>query len=254
MNYKSPGFLKTGLVMTLAVAVTAMPVAATSDPPENLSYLYSQERGWSERQLRARGYSLSDSDRHRGELLQYWWNGGTHDCLRVEYDRDKVATMQVVSGTDCGQYHQEAVQKHEGAAAAIGALAILGGIAALSHKSHHRGEEHGEDSHSVAGFERGYRDGLYREDYHNYDNTKAYSDGYSRGVEERDEQTSYRAHGSAPTPGSNERAYYDDGCSEGTRDAKASMSMAYERHADMYDSRFEPYFAQGYEACWRHFR
>ena len=57
-----------------------------------------------------------------------------------------------------------------------------------------------------------------------------------------------------PTPGSNERAYYDDGCGKGTSDAKASMSMAYERHAEMYDSRFEPYFKQGYEVCWRKFR
>ena len=51
------------------------------------------------------------------------------------------------------------------------------------------------------------------------------------------------------TPGSNEQAYYDDGCVAGTNDAMASMSMAYERH-DGYDSRFEPYFRQGYEACW----
>lgn len=58
----------------------------------------------------------------------------------------------------------------------------------------------------------------------------------------------------APTPGSNERAYYDDGCREGTKDAKMSMSMAYERHSDMYDRRFEPYFAQGYEACWKRHR
>ena len=37
------------------------------------------------------------------------------------------------------------------------------------------------DSQSVAEFERGYRDGLHREDYHNYNNTEAYSDGYGQG-------------------------------------------------------------------------
>lgn len=57
-----------------------------------------------------------------------------------------------------------------------------------------------------------------------------------------------------PTAGSNERAYYDDGCRKGTKDAKMSMSMAYQRHSDMYDTRFEPYFAKGYEACWRRHR
>ena len=61
-------------------------------------------------------------------------------------------------------------------------------------------------------------------------------------------------HDNAPTAGSNERAYYDDGCMEGTRDAQASMSSVYERYADMYDSRFEPYFKLGYEACWKHYR
>ena len=61
------------------------------------------------------------------------------------------------------------------------------------------------------------------------------------------EETAYKAE---PTPGSNERAYIDDGCVAGTRDAKANMSSVYERYADQYDTRFEPYFRQGYEECW----
>jgi len=52
------------------------------------------------------------------------------------------------------------------------------------------------------------------------------------------------------TPGSNEQAYYDDGCAAGAQDANARMSSVYERYADQYDTRFEPYFRQGYEACW----
>ncbi|MEH6834597.1 hypothetical protein [Falsihalocynthiibacter arcticus] len=52
------------------------------------------------------------------------------------------------------------------------------------------------------------------------------------------------------TPGSNEQAYFDDGCVAGTSDARASMSSVYERYADQYDTRFEPYFRQGYQACW----
>jgi len=87
------------------------------------------------------------------------------------------------------------------------------------------------------------------------DRGKCYLEGYRTGYANAAADANKRpAHGNAPTPGSNERAYYDDGCLEGTRDANASMSMAYERHADMYDSRFEPYFAQGYEECWKHFR
>ena len=52
------------------------------------------------------------------------------------------------------------------------------------------------------------------------------------------------------TPGSNEQAYFDDGCVAGARDGKAGMSNVYERYSDQYDTRFEPYFRQGYQACW----
>lgn len=77
---------------------------------------------------------------------------------------------------------------------------------------------------------------------------KGYQIGYSNAAADRSRESSYDS--DVPTPGSNERAYYDDGCRQGTKDAKMSMSMAYERHSEMYDSRFEPYFAKGYEACW----
>jgi hypothetical protein len=48
----------------------------------------------------------------------------------------------------------------------------------------------------------------------------------------------------------NECEYYKDGYRAGADDGKMGMSMAYERH-DGYDSRFEPYFARGYEAGWK---
>jgi hypothetical protein len=48
----------------------------------------------------------------------------------------------------------------------------------------------------------------------------------------------------------NECEYYQDGYRAGAEDGKMGMSMAYQRH-EGYDSRFEPYFARGYEAGWR---
>ncbi len=83
---------------------------------------------------------------------------------------------------------------------------------------------------------------------------EGYDIGYQNAAADAQKKPSRPAHDDAPTPGSNERAYYDDGCHEGTGDAQMSMSMAYERHSDMYDSRFEPYFRQGYEHCWKMFR
>ena len=94
-------------------------------------------------------------------------------------------------------------------------------------------------------FKGGDRANCYRE---------GYDIGYQNAAADARKKPSRPSHDNAPTPGSNERAYYDDGCHLGTRDAKMSMSMAYERHADMYDLRFEPYFRDGYEHCWKMFR
>lgn len=39
--------------------------------------------------------------------------------------------------------------------------------------------------------------------------------------------------------------YYKDGYKAGRKDRKANMSMAYERHSDAYDSRFEENYRDG---------
>jgi hypothetical protein len=83
---------------------------------------------------------------------------------------------------------------------------------------------------------------------------QGYDTGYQNAAADARKRPSRPSHDNAPTPGSNERAYYDDGCHEGTGDAQMNMSMAYQRHSDMYDSRFEPYFKQGYDHCWEMFR
>lgn len=48
----------------------------------------------------------------------------------------------------------------------------------------------------------------------------------------------------------NASAYYDDGCKAGKKDAKARLSMAYERHSDAYDTQNAGTFQSGYEKCW----
>jgi hypothetical protein len=48
----------------------------------------------------------------------------------------------------------------------------------------------------------------------------------------------------------NECEYFKDGYRAGAEDGKMGMSMAYQRH-EGYDSRFEPYFARGYESGWK---
>ncbi|MCP9809725.1 hypothetical protein KBY58_09800 [Cyanobium sp. HWJ4-Hawea] len=45
--------------------------------------------------------------------------------------------------------------------------------------------------------------------------------------------------------------YFRDGYKQGKVDRGANLSMAYQRHSGLYDSRFEEAFSVGYEAGWQ---
>jgi hypothetical protein len=77
-------------------------------------------------------------------------------------------------------------------AGVIAGAAVLAGVAALAHKSHHRDDQEWDDSTSYADFERGHRDGLLGHAYHDYSNSARYRDGYESGVRERGYQSGYR--------------------------------------------------------------
>lgn len=53
--------------------------------------------------------------------------------------------------------------------------------------------ERGYTEKSVAEFDRDYRDGLHHDQYHDYNDTTAYSDGYNAGQRDRDEKTTHRS-------------------------------------------------------------
>ena len=96
-------------------------------------------------------------------------------------------------------------------------------------------------------------DGKHKNRYACYE--KCYGVGYTNAAADARKQSS-RHHSrdeedNIPRAGSNEREYFDDGCRRGRDDGRAGMSSYYGRYSDDYDSRFEPYFARGYEQCWR---
>jgi hypothetical protein len=185
---------KSALFGSLSLLLVAGP--AVADIPDNLVDINYQDVGWGGQQLRMRGYTYIDGDFRDGKLHEYWWNGRSNTCVHTRAESGKYEMLKTTGPTDCNQYGTQASSggSNEGnnaAAIAIGAAAILGAVA-LAHKSHERDDRHGQDSKSVAEFDRGYRDGLYHQSYHNYNNTPAYSDGYNVGQQRRHEQTSYR--------------------------------------------------------------
>jgi len=182
---------KSGLFGGLSLLLIAGP--AVADIPDNLTDIVYQDVGWGGDQLRARGYARISSDRRDGTKHEYWWDARRYTCVHARANGGKYEALMVTSATDCNQYQSSDNKgsSNDAAAAAIAAAAILG-VAALAHKSHERDGRHGQDSKSVAEFDRGYRDGLYHQSYHNYNNTQAYSDGYNEGQQKRHKETRYR--------------------------------------------------------------
>jgi hypothetical protein len=161
--------------------------------PNDIAGVVHQDTVRGSDKLTDRGYTRISSDHHNGQTVEYWWQGKSSTCVQARARGGKYEELSVTTPTDCNQYQTQATKNNNAAAIAVGAAALIG-VAALAHQSHDRDGKHDNDSKSVAEFDRGYRDGLHHEGYHNYNNTPAYSDGYSTGQRERDDETPYRSH------------------------------------------------------------
>lgn len=178
-------------VVTIASLISASAFASGSTPG-NLNDLEYQDSSWGNGQLRSRGYTMIDSDYHNGKMVEYWWSNGSNTCIKAKDVDGKYESIKTTSSTDCNQYHEEATKDDSSAGIAIAAAAILG-AAVLASQSHQRDDDVNNDANATAEFDRGYRDGLHHKTYHNYDNTEAYSEGYTQGQIERDEQTRHHS-------------------------------------------------------------
>ena len=179
---------KAGISALVTAAMLAQPVAAVAETPGSVRDLVGARAAGGETTLEQRGFTLYHGSTKNDRKINYWWNPNTKECVRVSTYDGRFEAMEKSTRADCGQRSGDG---DAGVALAVGAAAILG-IAALSSKSHHR-EDRYNDSQSTAEFERGYRDGLYNQTYHNYGRSDAYSHGYSEGVEQRGHETSYRS-------------------------------------------------------------
>lgn len=179
------------VVVCLSLSPLAVPASA-QDANTALSDLVYQDAGWSRGQLNQRGYQSQSDD---GQGYEYWWNPARKQCVIMRSERGKVQSVTNAPSLDCGQRADASADNkssNAAAAVALGAIAILG-VAALEHKSHHHDDnQHGNDSGSESEFERGYRDGLYNQNYDENRASSAYGDGYSSGMKDRQNRTSYR--------------------------------------------------------------
>lgn len=194
----------TAPLATLLCLTLAMPPAWAQTPDLRLSDLVNRDSDYAQRELRNRGYVFIHADQRGSKLWQYWWQGSSGVCARVAHVDGRASSIVDVSPTDCNQYQpyqQSSTQSQQAsssdgmsnAAKAAIAAAAIAGVVALAHRSHERNEDKHKDEQQVAEFERGYRDGLYHQPYHDYNRSQAYVDGYRAGQEKREAETSYRS-------------------------------------------------------------
>lgn len=175
----------------ISAAISVAMVASSSVPAlaanaKDLNDLVGARAGQAEGDLESRGYTyITGNEGSFNTKHSYWWNANGKNCVHIETRDGRYASIRDASKGDCNQ------KDGSGAAAAVGAVAGIALLGALLSKSHHRDGKNYNDA-QTAEFERGYRDGLYNTSYHNYNRVDAYSDGYSKGVEERSANLRHR--------------------------------------------------------------
>jgi hypothetical protein len=197
LRWTSRRALRRATAALLCGALAASPLQAQqANPVLPLSDLVNQGYDYSQSQLRTRGYTYIHADQRGSKQWQYWWLPNDHLCARVAYVDGRATSIVEALATDCNQHPAtEAPKDHgmsTGAKVAVGAAALLG-VAALAHRSHERDHDKHKSEQQVAEYERGYRDGLYHQPFHDYNRTPSYVDGYNAGQQKREVETSYRS-------------------------------------------------------------
>jgi hypothetical protein len=181
-----------GVAALVGGALIGAPLPGFSQPSE-LSDLKNRSEEHAARELSRSGYFLTRTLMRQNAIHQFWWSNSRDYCVRIAIERDRVAEVKSSEDQDCNQRHGGSKGPSQGAQAAIAAAAILG-VAALAHSSHDYEKDRSPQSpQEVAEFERGYRDGMYHQGYHNYNNRREYGDGYQKGQEARTSETAYRS-------------------------------------------------------------
>jgi hypothetical protein len=181
-----------GMAALVSAALVGAPLPAMSQVNE-LSDLLYQSDDFAARELPRRGFVLTHSLSRHNAIHQFWWNASRDYCVRVAVEKSRVSEVKSSDDHDCNQRSGGSKGPSQGAQVAIAAAALLG-VAALAHKSYENNKDRASQSpQDVAEFERGYRDGLYHQGFHNYNNRNDYSDGYQKGQEARSSETAYRS-------------------------------------------------------------
>lgn len=178
-------------VVTVLAAILLLPAPGSAQTPRGLEDLVGARAAGGETDLESRGWVHIKTQKSSDGAWSNWWNAPSRECITVATRDGRFAAITSTPAVDCNQ--RSDASDDVAAAAVLGAVVI--GAIALSHGSHHHeGGSHLSDADDEREFERGHRDGLYDHSFDDYNDSRAYRDGYSSGVEQRDHDSSYRDH------------------------------------------------------------
>jgi hypothetical protein len=170
-----PQSIKRITVINVAASMTLSSNRPWAQTPNDLSDLVDAHGRDAESQMEGHGYVSHHTSKSSDAAYTHWWNSRDKRCVRVRARDGRYEQIKTVGNSDCDQRDNSG---SKAAAVAVGAAALLG-LAVLASRSHHR-EDRDLDERQTAQFERGYRDVLHNQPFHNYEKSNEYSDGYRR--------------------------------------------------------------------------
>lgn len=69
--------------------------------PREVTGLVGNKRDDGEDKLARLGYRKVEGDKSHGSTVGLWWNGGSHECLRVESKNGRIRTIDRTSRSEC---------------------------------------------------------------------------------------------------------------------------------------------------------
>jgi hypothetical protein len=179
--------MRNSIIAALIVLVAS---AAAFGQAKDLTDLVGSRAAGGETELEKRGYTNTGGSKDDTSSWTYWWNSKNKKCVTVRTEDGKYASITDTVPPDCG--HKTGLSSGDKAAIAVGAAAAAIGVAAIVHKAHdHKDGRHWEDERWESEYDRGYRDGLYNNTYHDWNNTDQYRDGYKDGSKQRRREIPY---------------------------------------------------------------
>ncbi len=176
-----------GMIVGAAIVMAGSAQAQSSVPD-----LVGARAAGGEQELQSRGWVHIKTDKGDDRVWSYWWQPSQRKCITVAVVDGHFNAVTDTLPIDCNQ-REKSGSSGAAVVAGVGIAAIIA-AAALAHNQHsHDNGKHYDDDASEAGYERGYRDGLYNRSYHNYDRSDPYARGYEAGVVQRGRETDYRA-------------------------------------------------------------